>query len=301
MGWLGEVGQVARYELGEALRTRLFQLVMLAYVGGVGFANWVLVQILKDLEARFASMMGVPPTDRPGTMIAVFQRNGELQRLLESLLGSEDAARALVEVPILATWSGAAAMGLLPVVLVFTAAGSVATEVRSRSLRYLLVRTDRLVIVLGKALGQLVLGGLAAGAGAVVSVGMALVLMAEVPLVPLVEGVARTHALACLYAIPWLGVALAASQVVGNPNGARLLAGACLLGSPAAAWWIRTHTTADGPGRLLDPLALLLPTNLWGALWSPEPAVMLLAVLHGLVLALGALGLGGLRFARRDL
>ena len=32
---------VAVYELGEAVRTRLFQLVILAYLGGIGFSVWL--------------------------------------------------------------------------------------------------------------------------------------------------------------------------------------------------------------------------------------------------------------------
>lgn len=301
MAWLGEVGQVARYELGEALRTRLFHLALLAYAGGIGFAVWVLVEILRDIEAGLAEVMGVPVTERPGTMIATLQQNGDLEGILTNALGDEAAARALLDVPVAATWSGAAAMMLLPLVLIFTGAGSIATEVRSRSLRYLLVRTDRLAIVLGKAVGQLVVGGIAGAVGVGVAEGMALGLMAEVPAGALFAGLVRLHALALLYAVPWLGIALAASQVVSNPNGARLLAGGLYIGAPAAAHWVRFTAAPTWPERLVDPLWLLLPNSLWGGLWSPEPGATALAAAHGLVLAVGALGLGGLRFARRDL
>ena len=47
-----DVWWVAVYELGEAVRTRLFQLVLLAYAGGIAASGTVLVLILKAAEVR---------------------------------------------------------------------------------------------------------------------------------------------------------------------------------------------------------------------------------------------------------
>lgn len=292
---------VARYELGEGLRTRLFQVAVLAYLGGVGAANWLLVKILVELERSLAEGMGVPPTERPGAMMAQLTRNGDIAEVLRPLLGSKDAALALLGTPPMALWSAGAAMALLPVVLLFTGSGSVAAEVKSRSLRYLLVRTGRLRIALGKALGQALLAAVAAALGVGLTVAMAATMMVEVPMGPLLAGLAARHGMALVYGLPWLGVALGASMLVGNPNGARLLAGAAFVGAPIAAWQLEEVSGPDALGRLADLARLLLPSTLWGELWSPEPGAPAIAAARAGILAVAAFATGAVRFERRDL
>ena len=52
-----DVWWVAVYELGEAVRTRLFQLVLLAYAGGIAASGTVLVLILAVAEDRLAETL----------------------------------------------------------------------------------------------------------------------------------------------------------------------------------------------------------------------------------------------------
>ena len=169
--FLHDVVWVAVYELGEATRTRLFQLVLLAYAGGIGAATWILVMILRTLEQALAGTLGVPATERPGAMMQQLLENGDLAQLVGPIIGAENDPSSILSEPVLGIWTGMASMALLPLVLLFSASGSIAAEVRTRSLRYLLCRTGRLEIGLGKLVGQLLIALLAVAIGACIAWG----------------------------------------------------------------------------------------------------------------------------------
>lgn len=292
---------VASYEVGEARRTRLLQLLVAAYLLGIGFADWALFQVLGQMEAALAEQMGVPSTETPGAMINTLRHNGTLVDLLEPLAGSTAAARALVEAPILGLWAGAAAMFLLPVVVTAATAASVAGEVRTRSLRFLLVRTSRLSIAVGKLAGQLFVVLLATLGGVLLSWVAGLVFMVGNPPLELAQVLVVRSAYGLLYALPYAGIGMAASLLVANPNTARVLAGAALLVSPAADHWLTRHSGPTPVGRLADLGTLFWPNHLWFAYWSDSPAQIAGAAVHGAVLGLGWFTLGFVFFQRRNL
>lgn len=145
---------VAGYELGEAGRTRSFALAALGYAVALGATTWIFVQILKEMENAAAAAMGVPPTDRPGTMTRQLLEKGDLRDLVAPLVDAGDGLEALLAEPLIAAWSGATSMAILPAVALALASGSISAEVRSRSIRFLAVRTTRLSIAVGKYLGS---------------------------------------------------------------------------------------------------------------------------------------------------
>lgn len=298
---LRDVGWVAIYELGEAMRTRLFQLAILAYLGGIGFAVWLLTVILREMEAPLAAAMGLPPTDRPGALLNNLLADGSITDLLAPLAGGRAAAERLLGEPIAALWVGGAAMGMLPVVLLFTSGGTVSAELRSRSIRYLACRVDRLAIGLGKLVGQLALGGMAALLGVALAWILAMTLMVDNPPVDLAVGLATRAGWALAYALPWVGLGLAVSQWITNPNAARVVAGGLFVGMHVLAAWLRDKAGLDGMGRLADLGTLFLPPGLWLELWSTEPGAAAMAALRGAALAVVYYAIGHARFVRRDL
>lgn len=292
---------VCRYELGEALRTRLFQVVMVAYLGGIGLGNWILVVILREAEATLAAALGVPATQRPGAMVAELVKRGELLEVLGPMVGSREAATRLLAEPVMALWAAGFAMGLLPVVMSFSASGSIAAEVRSRSIRYLACRTGRLQIGLGKLAGQLVLGGVAAGLGVLLTAAMSQLLMVQVPLGALLLSLADRTARACVYALPWAGAGLAASAIIPNPNGARVVSAFFFVGMHVGSAWIGQYVGADFVGRLADLVRLFCPNTAWADFWSADPATVAAAAGRCTILAVAFYALGHARFGRRDL
>lgn len=297
---LVDTGWVAVYELGEAVRTRLFQLVLVAYLGGVGLTNWILVKFLAEAEAGLAQTMGVPATERPGAMIAQLTQNGELLDFLGPVVGGRAAARMLLDEPVLGLWAGVVAMGLLPLIVAFTASGSIATEVKSRSIRYLACRTGRLEIGLGKLLGQLFLAGVAAGLGIVLTVGMGETMMVGVPVAPLLTTLVERVGRACIYALPFAGLGLAVSSFVPNPNGARVVTGGIVVGMYVGTAWLERRVDDSVLGRVADLVRLFCANTTWGDFWTVDDAVLGAAIGRCLILALLYYAVGHVRFGTRD-
>jgi ABC-type transport system involved in multi-copper enzyme maturation permease subunit len=292
---------VAAYELGEAARTRIFQLVILAYAAGIGAACWVLVRILSQLESAAAQTLGVPTTEKPGAMMQRLMDEGQLVELVKGITGNDAEAASLLGEPIVALWAGAAAMALLPLVLVFSTGGSVAAEVRSRSIRYLSCRTGRLEITLGKLAGQLLLGALAALVGAVVAWVLGLTLMVGQPPLALALSLAERSLRALLWSVPFAGLGLAASQLVANPNGARVLAALAVIAMPILDFLAHEHAGTDLLGRLADLGGMFLATRGWSDHWSTDSGVYFGAVLRAAVLAVVYHAIGYTVFTRKDL
>ncbi len=295
-----DVWAVARYEVGEAARTRLLQVVVAAYLGGIGFAAWILVQILREMEAALALQMHVPVTETPGAMINTLRENGSLVDLLGPIVGGEDTARALLDTPVLALWIGGATMFLLPAVVVAATAGSVSTEVQSRSLRFLLVRTGRMSVAVGKLVGQLGMVALAALGGVAFAWILGMALMVGNPPVALLVALAERSALGFLFALPYAGMGMAASLCITSPNGARLVAGAALVLSPVAHTWLTRWSGTSALGRLADLGTLAWPNHLWFAYWGGGAAVGP-ATVHGLVIGAVWFAMGFAVFQRRNL
>ena len=298
---LRDIFWVAIYELGEAVRTRLFQLAILAYLGGIGFSVWLFTEILSQAESSLAETLGVPATTRPGSMLPQLLQNGDLRSVLAPLVGGDDKAMALLSQPVLGLWVGVFSMALLPLVLVFTASGTVSAEVRSRSIRFLLVRTGRLEIAFGKLLGQLFLGATASVLGVALAWGMGLTLMSGNDPVALMTTLWLRTFWAALFALPFLGLALGASLLVGNPNGARVLASLTFFFMPIAAAVLKHWSGPDTAGRICDMLILAIPTRYWADFWSMNPGDLAFASARSVLLAIVFFAFGFARFQRRDL
>lgn len=301
MSPLRDILLVARYELGGATRTRLFQLVVAAYLLGLGFSVWVFTEIVGRMESALAETMGVPATRTPGAMLGQLQEDGQLASVIEGVAGSEEAARALLDQPALGLWVGGAAMFLLPVVMIAATSPAVAGEVHTRSIRYLLVRTGRPAIAMGKLLGQLAVVAAAGLAGVGLAWALGMVLMVGNPPAALAWTLLVRTTLGFLYALPFAGMGMAASMSVANPHVARVLGGAFLVLSPVVAWGLELHAGTDLLGRLADLGSLAWPNALWTAYWG-QPAVEVVgATFHGVVIGLVWFALGLAVFQRRNL
>lgn len=180
-GVLPDIVVVATYEVQQALRKRLLLVLLLAYAAATGAGHWGYVQGLKELEGQAAMAMGVSRTERPGALIAELLTSSKLRRFLGDLVGDSGRLDALLDVPVLALWSGAVAMVLLPVFWRAGTSTTLSTELEIRSIRFLALRTERLTIVLGKLAGQVVMGVLAGLTGVVVTEIVGLTLMVQVP------------------------------------------------------------------------------------------------------------------------
>jgi len=244
--------------------------------------------------------MHVGTTRKPGALVAELAHNGQLTRLLEDWVGDDRAARALLTQPPLAIVASVAAMFLLPAVFLFTCPGSIASEVSTRSIRYLACRTDRLAIGLGKLVGQLAVGGVAALMGVALTLVLGEVWMIEVPLVASLLTLVRYAASALAFAMPYAALGIACSALVSNANGARAVAFAITIASFVLHSYLASEWLGDAPNVVAEVVRLFLPHDAFFAYWSPDPLVRASAFGRGIILAILFHAIAQARLDRRD-
>lgn len=300
-GFLRDLVVVAIYEFQQAARTRLLQVGVLAYAGATMAAHAGFVEGLQEAERSVALAMGVPATEKPGALIGAALKSTDLRRFLADLIGSEATLDRLTEAPVLALWSGAVAMVLLPIFVLVGTSTSLSAEVESRSIRFLALRTERLPIVLGKLGGQLLIATLAALSGVVVTELAGLVLMVQQPPLALAAYALLHAGRGLVYALPFAALGLAVSQWVPRANPARLVTMLALLAVLVGHIWLDELTDATVAGRVADLVRVFLPGSGWNDLWSMDAGTFALAAARNVVLTFAWVAVGYARFDRRDL
>ena len=292
---------VAAYEMGQARRTRLLQVMVVTYAAATAAAHWVFVQGLNEAERTVAITMGVPATSRPGTLTEAAVQSESMRHFLVEIVGSESVLERLTSTPLLGLWSGVVAMVLLPLFLLFSTSACVASEVETKSIRFLALRTERLPIVLGKGLGQLGMAALAALAGVFVTEAVGLFLMVEQPPLRLALSAGENALRGLVFALPFAGLGLCVSQWIGRAHAARALSIVALLAIIVADFVLEHESSPEPLGRLADIARLALPGQGWTEMWETNVVALGAGAARLMVVTLAWIALGTLRFDRRDL
>lgn len=289
---------VARFELMRAVRTWRALALAVLYIIALSGATYIYVRILWFIEAGLAETLGVPMTDKPGTMMNELLDNGELQRMVAEMSGNPAAVDYVLSWPLLAFWGLWIGILLLPFLATSAAAECISIDMSTRALRFEALRTGRAELVLGRFLGQVMLTGLAATCGLFGAWVVGMTQMVGNDPFMLAYGLAAMGLRAWLFGLPFIGIGVAFSQFTASPNWARVLA----LGTTAISW-IATGIAVefrDSRWGWLSDLALqILPQGWLDGLYTPRE--WMLSGLVYIALSLCAVGLGFIRFGRRDL
>jgi len=260
---------------------------------------YLFVQLIHSLESALAVQLGVPVTDRAGTMLDQLLQGGELREILGGMLGDEALVDEVLRYPVLAIfhlWEG---LILIPFFAASTSAESISIDMASRALRFEALRTGRLELVTGRFLGQAALTALASALGVAGTWAIGMLYLAGTDPVGLAASLLWLTVRAWAFALPFVGLGVAFSQWTTSANWARVMAVGATAGTWVAygmAWaWIDTRW-----GPLCDAVLQVLPQGWMHGLWRPAPGWV---VSSGVCIALGfaLVAAGYLRFARRDL
>lgn len=274
---------VARFELLEALRSRLVALLVLLYGGGAMLGSRIFLGLLSAAEdatrEALAADADLPPSALPEDLVR--------EKAMPWLIGfvQDDATREqLLRMDPLSIFFGYASLKTVAVLVLLIATASIAQDVERGATRFLLFRCDRLSWTLGKTVGQAVL--LLAGLG--------LAALGTLLVGTWVDGAFDLSRLGWLlvtalrswvYGLAYLGIFSAISMVSKTPLRARagaLLAWLCLGIGHAVL-------TSDWLAELLpfaQYAAYLLPAEHQAALWSSTFAVHVAA--SAALLSIGA-------------
>ena len=295
-----DVFLVARFEVLRAIRTwRALALVVLFCVASGG-ASYLFVRFVGLLENNVADQLGVPRTETPGAMLDQLVLSDTWREVVSDMIGAPEFVDFLLSVPPLAMFNLWFGFLLVPFFAASASAECLAIDVQSRAIRYEALRTGRLEIVMGRLFGQLTLTAIALVVSTLVVwfVGVGFMVLEE-PLA--LGGWLFWFALRSLgFAVPFVGLGVAASQLTASPAWARVMA----IGATAGTWvlfglahyWIDQRQVLW----LADILLQVLPQGWLRGMWSPGLAwAGSAAAVCGLGLVFAAFGY--VRFARRDL
>jgi ABC-type transport system involved in multi-copper enzyme maturation permease subunit len=280
---------VARFELTEAIRSRLFAVAMSLYAVGAALGSYIFLKTMAAAETAarhsLAASMRIDESSLPQDLV----REKALP-MFASLVEDEAIRGELLRMPPLCIFYGYMTLSLVAALVLIISAGTIATDVASGATRYALFRCDRLTWALGKLLGQEAV--LAAGLllGALVAGGVGLTCDPHFQSDTWVW-LLRTSFRAWLYANAYLGLFVGLSLMASSALQARAFALFCLIGLGIA----HSIVTADWANARLPGLryvGMLFPNAHHQALWSPNwgtylPSAIALFVIGGLGFGLG--------------
>ena len=298
--WKWKALTVARFELGESLRSRRFLIFLVLYVGGAAGATVIFTEVLQEVEAALAEQLLVARTDTPGSLTQAVMESPELLRVLQRLLRDDRLASALVRVPPVALLYHWVALSFGPIFVALTSSDVISREISTGSVRFALVRADRVSWMVGKLIGQstLLAMSLALGAVATWMTGWAQLGSFE----PLLTAKWLLHFCLTAYLFNWahLGLVLGISQLTRSVPWSRALGLLALVAVFGAHRLLERDVVIERAPVLAGSLRQLFPVAHRLDLWRPS-----LADASGSLVLLFALGvlylaLGYLRLHRRD-
>ena len=291
---------IAWFDLQESLRSRKALALLVIYLMGSMAATGLFVAVLSEIETAMAEALAVSATSKPGAMTASLMESEQLLDIFTGLIGDRTLASELVTIPPVALFYGWLAMAFAPILIVFTSADAISSELASGAIRFSLFRTERLTWALGKLGGQAMLlaVGVALGAAGVWIVGW----LALTSFSPWLTAwwLARLGLRAGIYSAAFLGLIMGISQTTRSVNGARALALLALIALGIGGVLTGAEELQARAPVLLSSLHPLFPSAHRLDLWRPDPLQRLPAIV--MLLALGGVffATGHAVMARRD-
>ena len=288
---------VARFELLEAIRSRLFVVAMVLYGATATLGSYVFLKTVEAAEATVRRSLAVNLHIDASNLSPHLIREKALP-MFASFVEDEAIRQELLRMPPLTIFYGYMAQHLVVLLVLVISAGTMAADVSSGTARYALFRCDRLTWATGKLLGQeavlaagLIVGALLAGA-----VGLSLDATFETETW---FWLFRTSFRAWLYANAYLGLFAGISLIASSQIKARALALFAWFGLGIA----QSIVTADFTNRRipwLRQLAVLFPATHRASLWSPDFSVYLPAAFALVLFGCFGFVLGHRVFQGRD-
>jgi ABC-type transport system involved in multi-copper enzyme maturation permease subunit len=218
-----DVGTIARFEIAEAIRSRLLAVMLLLFVGTGALGAWGFSQLLGRIEDNAARVMGTPRLKRPGGTVRQMRESKSYRDMLRVALGDDAKADYYAEKPPLVVFFGWASLLFTPWLILFTSSETIASEVGSRGIRYALLRTGRLTYAVGKFAGQALLLLAVMLLSAVTFFGVAWLTLAGFEAGATALGMLAYLPRVLVYNLPFLAFAFLASMLTASANLARVL------------------------------------------------------------------------------
>jgi ABC-type transport system involved in multi-copper enzyme maturation permease subunit len=277
---LRDAAVVALFDLGTALRTRRALVAVALYALGAIITGAILVKIQAAIAEPLAMAQNAASLAADGDV-------PDLDRTLGFLLGGDtELARHLLKIPLVVLGFFWVTLSFLPFLVALVSHDIVNSEVRNRSARFVLLRTSRASLLLGKMLSH---GALFLGVTVVSNLVLFVYAWIRVP--GFEAGLAgiwlvKFWFFTIIYGYCWLALAALVSSLVDS-GGLALAALVVVMG-------------ILGLIAMSESVGFLSPSYYKGGLWSPRWGTVLVSL--GAFLGFGTLFLASawVRVQRRD-
>jgi ABC-type transport system involved in multi-copper enzyme maturation permease subunit len=256
-----DVALVARFELGEALRSRLLAVMLLLFVGSGALGAWGYSTAIEEAEQRAASVMGAPQSRSAGATVRRLRDTQSYRDVVRFFVRDAKKADYYATFPPIVVFYFFAAFIFTPWLILFTSAETIASEVASRGVRYSLLRTGRFAYALGKSLGQ---GAILVGVTGLCA--LVFYLIAWAKLAGFEAGATALGLLSywprvVVYTLPFLSWAMFASMATSSANFARIvsLGGGVVLAIAGGLAEVQSWRKGSVSSGALDLLSVLTP------------------------------------------
>ncbi len=296
--FLRHVWVVLRYELADAIRSRRVVILLLLYLAGAMLTCNGFISGIQKLETQLSETLALPVSSSAGAVTDALWRSKAFRKMIIGLVGNKEIAVEILSVPPIAVIYGWLAFMFTPVLVTLSAAGRIAEEVSTGSVRYVLTRTSRPAWCFGKFLGQSCEVLLALMLSAIGTWCIARFRMASVGDMQTARWIVLYGWKAWIFSLAFIGLALGISQAVRSPYHAMGLSLIVLIVMAILSMMAR-HLGGDGWRQLWQIADFLFPFNHKMNLWRLKPVYVFNAGVYLVTLGLAYLFMGYSVFTRR--
>ncbi|MAA78092.1 MAG: hypothetical protein CL916_02445 [Deltaproteobacteria bacterium] len=261
---------IAYFHILRSIRTRTMLFLFIVYLLISGGTAWFGRAIIHEFEKQTADTLMVPQTETPGAMMEILRTQDNFHRMISSMVPDIELVEWALTLPVLTIFHYWISLFVLPFIVAIIGAEMIAPSIKDRSLRYELLRTGRLELVMGRFLGQ----SLLIGAGTLLACIAPLIVgnffMVQQPLFETVWVLLSFVPKLFIWSLPFLAFGIALSMITQVTNLARILALASVSGSWILYAFLLYHEEQGDYPLLISVVSPFIPQYYGTALWSPS-------------------------------
>ena len=299
-GELKDTLLIAAHDYRDAFRSRRLMVWLVLYLCVAICSTLIFTFALKLVEDQIADAISIQKSEKAGSVTKSIQKNPMFHKAVHEMIEDEEFADELLSYHPLTLFFGFFSFFCMPFLVIILCSDTIAKDVQSRYVRFNLFRTSRAAYAIGKTLS---------------ASSILLFALAISTFIVMIIGVLRLHSydflgsfpvmmgfmLKCwIFSIPFLGVALFASQLSKTPTKA-LFFGLVLLSFLMIIGVVADAKSGVGFARLWELGNLVTPITFSSGLWHPKLTVNLKAALSCIGLGIFYFSMGFVVFSRRDL
>ena len=261
---------IAYFHILRAIRTRTMLFLFVVYLLISGGTAWFGRAIIHEFEKQTADALMVPQTKTPGAMMETLRTQDNFHRLISSMVPDPELVEWAMTLPVLTIFHYWISLAVLPFIVAIIGAELIAPTIKDRSLRYELLRTGRLELIMGRFLGQ----GLLIAAGTLLACIAPLIIghffMVQQPFFDTIWTLLSFVPKLVVWSLPFLGLGIALSMITQVTNLARIVSLASVAGSWVLYGYLLFQEEIGEQTLLVAIVYPLIPQYHGTALWFPS-------------------------------